>query len=185
MGRLSDIVKSLELATPKELGALLDNINRTAYQENDWSPISVKASYTELMATIDVEWGRVKELLDYGHETSDVHDCSTGEEYTLNNRQAMMNLKLAYDYLNNPPVVENPNSEGISVEDDAIDWSKPVFTEAEVRTMLNVSENTFRRWLKDGWISYTQMAGGDKKFIDKESLMAFLHNPRIFYPSSK
>lgn len=185
MGRLGNIVKSLELASPKELGALLDDINRTAYQENDWNPFSVKASYAELMATIDVEWGRVKELLDYGHETSDVHDCSTGEEYSLNNRQAMMNLKLAYSYLNNPPIVENPNSEGIAVEVDAIDWSKPVYTAEEVRTLLNVSENTFRKWLNGGWISYTQMEGSDKKFIAKDSLMAFLRNPKIFYPSSK
>ena len=74
---------------------------------------------------------------------------------------------------------------GINIDKSKIDWSKPVYTAEEVKTLLGVSDTTFRRWLNGGWIPYTQMDGSDKKFIQKEHLLAFLNNEKIFYPSAK
>lgn len=121
--------------------------------------------------------------LDFGNETMDVHDCQTGEQRVLNVRQALTNLKISKDFFENPPVVDNPNSEGVTVQ--AISWDKPVYTADEIKALLKVSDSTFRRWMSGGWISYTQMDGSDKKFIKKEDLLAFLNNPKIFYPSNK
>ena len=74
---------------------------------------------------------------------------------------------------------DNPKSES------TIEWNKPVYTSDEVKSLLNISDNTFRRWVNGGWISYCQMEGSDKKFIQREHLLKFLNNPKIFYPSSK
>lgn len=179
------IVKQIKLACPKELGTFLETLNRTAHMENDWNTISVKASYAKLKKDIEVEMQQVDMLLAYGNEMSDVRECATGKEYTQDNRQALANLQIALDFLNNPPVVENPNSGGASINVESIDWNKPVLTAEEVRKLLNIGENTFRKWVNGGWISYTQMDGSDKKYIETENLKAFLRNPKIFYPCNK
>ena len=185
MEQASTLITRIQYASAKELGDILDGINREAFQENDWNSLSVKASYSDYLSTVIESWNQCKTYLDYGNETMDVLDCKTGEERILNVRQALTNLRIAKDFFENPPTVENPNSEGISVHTDSMVWDKPVYTADEVKALLNLSDSTFRRWMNGGWIPYTQMEGSDKKFIQKEHLLAFLNNPKIFYPSSK
>lgn len=105
--------------------------------------------------------------------------------YVYDTMQAITNLKIAYDFFSNPPIVENPNSECLKLDAEDIDWGKPVYTADEVKTLLHISDNTFRKWVNGGWIAYSQMDGSDKKFIRREHLLEFLNNPKIFYPSSK
>lgn len=95
----------------------------------------------------------------------------------------MHNLQLCYlsrliAFIGSLPEDDNPKSESKK-------WNKPVYTSDEVKSLLNISDNTFRRWVNGGWISYSQMDGSDKKFIQREHLLNFLNNPKIFYPSSK
>ena len=75
--------------------------------------------------------------------------------------------------------------DGIPVDVSKIDWSKPVYTADEVKKLLGVSDTTFRRWMNAGWITYSQMDGSDKRFIQREHLMEFLNNPKVLYPSTK
>ena len=91
--------------------------------------------------------------LDYGNETKDVEGCITGEQSVLHARQAITNLQIAKEFFENPPIVEKPNKEGLTVDIEAIDWSKPVYSADEVKTMLKVCDSTFRRWMNGGWIS--------------------------------
>ena len=78
-----------------------------------------------------------------------------------------------------------PMVDGITIDMSKIDWSKPVYTADEVKKLLDMSDSTFRRRLNEGWISYTQLPGSDKKYIQREHLQAFLNNLKIFYPSTK
>ena len=185
MRRTKDIIRDITCASAKELSDFLEELNRETYQDNDWKEIAVRASYVNILEAIELEWGNVKLSYELGNLSMDVKDCRTGECYSYSILQAKMNLELAYKFLKNPPVVENPNSEGINIDVNSIDWNKPIYTSEEVGMLLGVSESTFRKWINGGWISYTQMNGSDKKFIQKEHLLAFLNNPRIFYPSSK
>lgn len=185
MGKIRDLVHQIEMASPSGLGKLLDEVNRAAFQDNDWNQVSVKASYALLLAELDSEGGQIKMSYDFGNLESKCVDCITGDRYSFNNLQALQNMKLAYEFFSNPPVVENPNSEQVAVDVEAIDWDKPVYTTDDLKKLLNVSDNTLRKWLNGGWISYTQMEGSDKKYVAKEDLMAFLKNEKIFYPSSK
>lgn len=185
MGKIRDLIHQIEMASPSELGKLVEDVNRKAFQDNDWNQVSVKASYALLLAELDNVWGQIKMSYDFGNIESKCVDCITGKTYSFNNFQAMQNMKVAYDYFSNPPVVENPNSEQVAVDVEAIDWSKPIYTTDDLKKLLNVSDNTLRRWLNGGWIAYTQMEGSDKKLIAKEDLLAFLKNPKIFYPSTK
>ena len=82
-------------------------------------------------------------------------------------------------------LLKDDNTKSESIEVETIEWNKPVYTSDEVKSLLNISDNTFRRWVNGGWISYSQMDGSDKKFIQSEHLLNFLNNPKIFYPSSK
>lgn len=75
--------------------------------------------------------------------------------------------------------------DAITVDVSKIDWNKPVYTADEVKKLLGVSDTTFRRWMNAGWITYSQMDGSDKRFIQREHLMEFLNNPKVLYPSSK
>ena len=185
MEQENTLIKRIQYASARELGGILEDYNRAAFQEYEWNAISVRASYSSIITRIEDSWHQCKEYLDYGNETMDVYDCKTGEQTVLHVRQALSNLYVAKEFFSNPPAVENPNIEGVSIDTDAIDWSKPVYTVDEVKTLLGLSDSTFRRWMNGGWIPYTQMEGSDKRFIQKEHLLAFLNNPKIFYPSSK
>lgn len=170
----------IEVAKPEELSDLLNARNRESFQEYNWDMIAVRASYSDLIDVISELWRQNNLYLDYGNRTM---EKTNG--YVYDTMQAVTNLKIAYDFFCNPPVVENPNSESLKPDIESIDWSKPVYTSDEIKAMLNISDNTFRKWINGGWISYTQIAGSDKKFIQKEHLLEFLNNPKIFYPSSK
>ena len=53
MKQPQNIVDRIQYASAKELGGILEEYNRKAYQDNDWNPISVKASYSSILSTID------------------------------------------------------------------------------------------------------------------------------------
>lgn len=170
----------IEIAKPDELSDLLNTRNRESFQEYHWDGIAVKASYADLIDAISELWRTNNLYLDYGNRTMEKPDG-----YVYDTMQAITNLKIAYGFFCNPPDVENPNSECLRPDIESIDWNKPIYTSDEVKALLNISDNTFRKWVNGGWISYTQMNGSDKKFIQREHLLAFLNNPKIFYPSSK
>lgn len=81
--------------------------------------------------------------------------------------------------------VDEPMGGGITADISKIDWDKPVYTADEVKKLLGVSDSTFRRLINGGWIAYSQVDGSDKKYIQREHILAFLNNPKIHYPSSK
>lgn len=69
-------------------------------------------------------------------------------------------------------------------EDDEkkVDWTKPVFTAEEVKLLLHIKDNTFRKWINNGWISYSQVPGSNKKYIQQQHIIDFLNDERFFYP---
>ena len=179
------ITKRIQYASAGELGQILEAVNRQAFQENDWNVYSVKAAYSDVISRIVFAWSQCNQYLEYGNERMEEYDCMTGVQSVLDVRQALTNLKIAKEFFENPPLVENPNKEGQSIDISKIDWSKPVFTATEVKTLLGISDSTLSRWLTGGWLSYTQVHGSDKRFIQAEHLRAFLNNDKIFYPSTK
>lgn len=185
MESISTIINRIQFASPYELGRVLEGINKDAFQNNDWDVDKVKESYTVIVTGIGDSLDQCMRYLEAGEETMRVQDVEDDVLRVLDVRKAIPKLQRAKSFFENPPVVENPNPRGMSVRVDAIDWSKPVYTADEVKTLLGLSDATFRRWVNGGWISYTQMDGSDKKFIQKEHLLAFLNNEKIFYPSSK
>lgn len=66
--------------------------------------------------------------------------------------------------------------------EEGIDWTKPLFTAKEVKVLLGIKDNTFRKWIREGYISYTQVPGSSKIYIQKEHLIDFLNDTRFFYP---
>lgn len=178
------LIKKIELSSPEELGSILDDVNRNEFIKNDWDAISVKKSYSYILPMIDYEIEQCLSYIYYGNAIMEVEDSESSSRYVLKPLQALKNLRHSKDFFSNPPIISNPNSESLKINVGNINWDKPVYTTDEVKTLLKVSDNTLRKWL-DGWISYTQIPGSDKKFILKESLLAFLKNPKIFYPSSK
>ena len=185
MEQAKTITKRIKHASADELGQILEAVNRQAFQENDWNVYSVKAAYSDVISRIVYALNQCNLYLEYGNERMEEYDCMTGEQSVLDVRQALTNLRIAKGFFENPPVVENPNKEGLSIDVNKIDWSKPVFTAAEVKTLLGVSDSTLSRWLTGGWISYTQVHGSDKRFIQAEHLKEFLNNEKIFYPRTK
>ena len=183
MGRARDIVTQIMYSPAKELGPLLDSINRTAFTDNNWDAISVKASYSDILEEINFQMELCAQFIYYDNKV--MSEETPSGELTCNPRQAFDNLNIAKEFFIAPPTVENPNKEGLSAPIDEIDWSKPVFTADEVKKLLGVSGSTLRRWINGGWISYSQMEGSDKKYIQAEHLKAFFNNPKIFYPSTK
>ena len=179
MEPISTIISRIQFASPLELDGLLETINWQAFQENGWDLLSVKESYTDLLAGIE----DALKCLNTGKESRGVNDFQAEVQRISEKRSAIAKLQVARDFFRNPPIVENPNPKGPSTP--SIDWSKPVFTAEEVRTLLNVSDSTFRRWINAGWFSYTQLDGSDKKYIQKEHLLEFLNHKKNFFPSSK
>ena len=116
MEQTKTLVNSIQFAAPKELGRILEDFNMNSFQENDWNAIAVKASYSAVISMIEDSYSQCKMYLDFGNETMDVYDCRTGEQRTLNVKQALTNLRLAREFFNNPPTVEKPNAEVITVD---------------------------------------------------------------------
>ena len=184
MEPVSTIINRILSASPIELEGVLDSINREVFQNSGWDFLSVKTSYSTVLEEIADALSRYERCLHSGNG-EEVIDFRSSVQRIAEARSAIKKLQKAESFFRNPPVVENPNPGGMSVRVDAIDWSKPVYTADEVKTLLRISDSVFRRWVNGGWITYTQMDGSDKKFIQKEHLLAFLNNPKIFYPSSK
>ena len=127
MESIATLVLKIEAATPKELGEVLEALNREVHSENDWNSISVKAAYINLLSAIDTEIGNFSTYLAFGNHTMDYEDCSTGEQLTFNVRQALGNLNIAKEYFQNPPVLTNPKS----IDVNSINWNnREVFTAA-------------------------------------------------------
>ncbi len=66
---------------------------------------------------------------------------------------------------------------------EKIDWEKPIYTADEVKVLLDIGETTFRKWINNGWISYSEVPGSSKKYFQKEHIIDFLNDGRFFYPS--
>ena len=182
MESIATLVLKIEAASPKELGEVLEALNREVHSENDWNSISVKAAYINLLSAIDTEIGNFSTYLAFGNDTMDYEDCSTGEQLTFNVRQALGNLNIAKDYFQNPPVLANPKS----IDVNSINWNnREVFTADEAMSILNVGETTYKRWVNDGWLSETQMIGSNKRWVLKENIIKLIKNPKIYKESWK
>lgn len=176
MEQAKTLLLKIELASPKELGGILESVNRSVHSENDWNAISVKATYISLLSTIDEELGNFNTYLSFGNETMDYMDCATGEEHTFNVRQALGNLTIAKEFFTNPPVLANPKD----VDVNSINWNnREIFTAEETMVILNLGETTYKRWVNDGWLSETQMMGSNKRYVQKKDIIDFLNNPKI------
>lgn len=181
----TNILNDIETASPEQLGELLKRTNRDSFLNYKWDIIAVKASYSDIIYKINSELCKLSEYLQYGHDYMNIHECDTNETWTLDVRHAYANLNLAKDFFINPPIVENPNGEELKIDTTKIDWNKPVYTRNEIKSLLQISDSTLTRWLNDGWIPHTQINGSDKIYVSQEDLKEFLHNPQIFYPSSR
>jgi hypothetical protein len=176
MESITTLVLKIEAATPKELGKVLEALNREVHSENDWNSISVKAAYINLLSAIDTEIGNFSTYLAFGNDTMDYEDCSTGEQLTFNVRQALGNLNIAKEYFQNPLVLTNPKS----IDVNSINWNnREIFTAEETMVILNLGETTYKRWVNDGWLSETQMMGSNKRYVQKKDIIDFLNNPKI------
>ncbi|MBR5907630.1 MAG: helix-turn-helix domain-containing protein [Bacteroidales bacterium] len=59
---------------------------------------------------------------------------------------------------------------------------KPVYTANDVKKLLDIGDNTFRRWIRNGLISYSQVPGSSKIYIQHQHLLDFLNDKTNFYP---
>ena len=176
MEQARTLIVKIELASPKELGHILESINRDVYSENDWNTISVKAAYISLLSDIDAELINFHTYLSYGNEIMDYEDCSTGEKHTFNVKQVIGNLTIAKEFLTNAPVLANPKD----VDVNSINWNnREIFTAEEAMVILNLGETTYKRWVNDGWLSETQMMGSNKRYVQKKDIIDFINNPKI------
>lgn len=182
MESIATLIRKIEIAAPKELGEVVEAVNREVYSENDWNPISVKATYVNLLSTIDVEIGNFTTYLAFGNETMDYEDCLTKEMLTFNVRQALGNLNIAKDYFQNPPVLKNPSS----IDVNTINWNgREIFFPEEVQAILNIGTTTYKRWVDGGWLSETQVEGSNKRYVQKKDIIDFINNPKIYKESWK
>ena len=176
MESITTLVHKIEAATPKELGEVLEALNREVHSENDWNSISVKAAYINLLSAIDTEIGNFSTYLAFGNDTMEYEDCSTGEQLTFNVRQALGNLNIAKEYFQNPPVLTNPKS----IDVNSINWNnREVFTADEAMAILNIGTTTYKRWVDGGWLSETQVEGSNKRYVQKKDIIDFINNPKI------
>lgn len=103
---IKSIVYHILVASPKELGVLVDEVNKEVYADNDYNPISVKASYSTLLEWIDRYIADNNQCLAYGNEVMEFVD--TGVCFKYNVRQAISNLKIVREAFINPVVIAPP-----------------------------------------------------------------------------
>ena len=176
MEQVKALMLKIKLASPKELGNILESVNRSVFSENDWNTFSAKATYVSLLSAIDVELANFNTYLSFGNETMDYVDCLTGDEYTFNVRQVIGNLIISKEFFANPPVLTNPKE----IDVNSINWNnREIFTADEAMAILNIGETTYKRWVNDGWLSETQMTGSNKRYVQKKDIIDFLNNPKI------
>ena len=101
-----NIINRLLVATPKELGVLIDGVNRETFAKNDWNLFAVKAAYSSLISNVDAELANCSTYLSFGNELMEVVNCTTGESMRFNVRQAITNLTIAKEAFLNPQVLE-------------------------------------------------------------------------------
>lgn len=181
--KYGNIIYSLATSDPATLSSILNRLNREAHSDYNWDSIAVKASFKSLLEELSIIQSILRDTYIYSGEGSTRVIDSTGKEWIIQLKSGFDNLEISKDFLSNPPSLVNPNTEKINIP--IVDWSKPLYTAKEVKELLQVSDNTFKRWLDDGWISYSQIDGSDKKYIQQKDLKAFLENPKIFKASFK
>ena len=52
-----------------------------------------------------------------------------------------------------------------------IDWEKPIYTAEEVKILLDISDNTFRRWIAEGLVIPSYLAATKSTFKDNTFLI--------------
>ena len=138
---IKSIVYQILVASPKELGVLVDEVNREVYADNDYNPISMKASYSTLLEWIDRYIADNNQCLAYGNEVMELVD--TGVSFKYNVRQAISNLKIVREAFINPVVIAPPVQEQT---DAIVADSKPEFVEEvkeypQTTPISNVEDN--------------------------------------------
>ena len=104
------IISMIVVATPLELGTLVDRINRKVFSENNYNNIAVRATYAPLIEAIDMAIAENTQYLSFGHEN--MESFESGGSYVYNVRQAIANLKVAKEVFSNPPL---PSQEQVDV----------------------------------------------------------------------
>jgi len=121
------IISMIVVATPLELGALVDRINRKVFSESNYNDIAVRATYAPLIEAIDRAIAENTQYLSFGHEN--MESCESGGSYVYNVRQAIANLKVAKEVFSNPPL---PSQEQVDVaEQEKVEISTSNSTELE------------------------------------------------------
>ncbi|MBO5044495.1 MAG: hypothetical protein J6C45_05610 [Alistipes sp.] len=138
---IKSIVYQILVASPKELGVLVDEVNKKVYADNDYNTISVKATYSTLLEWIDSYIAENNQYLAYGNEIMELAD--TGVCFTYNVRQALSNLKIVREAFINPVVIAPPVQEQT---DAIVADSKPEFVEEvkeypQTTPISNVEDN--------------------------------------------
>lgn len=138
---IKSIVYQILVASPKELGVLVDEVNKKVYADNDYNTISVKATYSTLLEWIDSYIAENNQYLAYGNEIMELAD--TGVCFTYNVRQAISNLKIVREAFINPVVIAPPVQEQT---DAIVADSKPEFVEEvkeypQTTPISNVEDN--------------------------------------------
>lgn len=141
---IKSIVYQILVASAKELGVLVDEVNREVYADNDYNSISVKASYSTLLEWIDRYIADNNQYLAYGNEIMELED--TGVCFTYNVRRALLNLKIVREAFINPVVITRPVQE---LKDAVVAESKPEFDagtkeQSQTTPTPNVEENIIR-----------------------------------------
>ena len=141
---IKSIVYQILVASPKELGALVDEVNKKVYADNDYNTISVRASYSTLLEWIDSYIAENNQYLAYGNEIMELAD--KGVCFTYNVRQALSNLKIVREAFSNPIVIAPPVQEQT---DAIVADSKPEFVEevkeyTQTTPISNVEENVIK-----------------------------------------
>ena len=121
------IISMIVVATPLELGTLVDRINRKVFSENNYNDIAVRATYAPLIEAIDMAIAENTRYLSFGHEN--MESCESGGSYVYNVRQAIANLKVAKEVFSNPT---KPSQEQVDVaEQEKVEISTSNSTELE------------------------------------------------------
>lgn len=104
------IISMIVVATPLELGTLVDRINRKVFSENNYNDIAVRATYAPLIEAIDMAIAENTQYLSFGHENMECFESGGSDVYNV--RQAIANLKVAKEVFSNPPL---PSQEQVDV----------------------------------------------------------------------
>ena len=138
---IKSIVYQILVASPKELGVLVDEVNREVYADNNYNPISVKASYSTLLERIDRYIADNNQCLAYGNEVMEFVD--TGVCFKYNVRQAISNLKIVREAFINPVVIAPPVQEQTDaiVADSKLEFVEEIKEYPQTTPTSNVEEN--------------------------------------------